>query len=63
LVFAYDVCVSMQTKRFAPWKTKTFSRPSGTRLTLEAIEALHDITENISPIYLRKTLMELYQTG
>jgi len=53
----------MQTKRFAPWKTKTFSRPSGTRLTLEAIEALHDITENISPIYLRKTLMELYQTG
>ncbi|HEY5744634.1 MAG TPA: hypothetical protein VIU12_01050 [Chryseolinea sp.] len=41
---------------------KTFSLPSGTHLTLEAIEALHDITENISPIDLRNTLMELYQT-
>jgi hypothetical protein len=41
---------------------KIFSLPSGTRLTQDAIETLHDIVENISPIELRNTLMELYQT-
>ena len=41
---------------------KTFCLPANTRLTLEAIEALNDIAETISPIDLRNTLMELYQS-